>query len=344
MAEPNDFAGRFLGSIRRKVDLRIAKEDLESKKLANQKAANALKASDRFRELMEDTEPSAQRRSPAARLSDLANRAVTAGAWDTAKKLSDMASSSAAAEKSSLDLSLKQLDYADRALGGVVDQASFDAAVEDIEREIGPGSGLRGTKYSPQGLEQIRRRLVSSKTRAEIDLKKADLSAKKTNESLARTRQALAESRKRYVDERTKRLKKAGAKEVTAPTKGEVEQAMLIMGREYPNMDAGEAGEAAFAIASRAKQLKRQNTALDVDAAIRQAFGEAVEAGEFSESSRQLFGVNIPGTGKTDFVTEGKTAQDPLELPEDRKLIADRYYNTSRGVALWTGKEFTGAE
>ncbi len=317
---------------RRKVKLEADKQELEnnSRKLFIQMAGGSV----------EDAKAAAEPLS--ARAARLASIAITAGDLDYAGKLSSVAARSAIADKNKLDLQLKHMDYAERRLAGVNDQASWQEVVAELD---GADSSLLRIPYSPAAVERLRKGLISAKDKALIASRESTTQTNEVRQDLLKVQKDLAKAREANVKKRTELLGKNGGKPVKDPSTAALMAASSLIEKAYP--EHPDKPEAALTISSRAQELRNQNPALGLMDSIREAFRESVEARDFQESQRTIpkeipliGGKAIPGSKKQRFVGEGKTVDSALAIPGTAKeLVQGRYYFNDQGeVAIWTGK------
>lgn len=229
-------------------------------------------------------------------------------------------------------------------LGGVTDEQSWIRANALLEFQTGQPSPYAGLAYTPELVGRLNAAALSTKER--MDLAERALTRKAT----ATYRQArldqidvLTEIRQGRLDTdnaREERLAKAGGgKGASAPSKSELDQAARLITKDFGNMAAADANDAAFSIAAEARALRKANPALDANTALMQAFQAAKTAGDFAENG------GVMGTGlraKTIYSGRGRTAAAPAPMPTDRKtLTKGRYYQNALGqVAQWNGKGF----
>jgi hypothetical protein len=285
----------------------------------------------------------------ADRFDKLADNAAGAGLTEEARKLAGTASllrqreaaaiaSRASTIKTNLDIVRSQADLTGQLLADVNDEASWRRANELFEFQTGEPSPYAGQPYNPALVDQIRRAALTVKERADITDKAATRAATK-NYRDARIRQLDADRKIRQQEADTRkaaeerRAKSGGGRSVTSPNRDEQDQAERLIKGDFGKLDAADLEDASFSIASEARALRRANPALSPSMAIRQAYNEAVKAGDFPADTSGLFGEKRRFTGR------GKTPGTAfITVPETGKRIKGRYYTGAGGqVARWTG-------
>lgn len=237
-----------------------------------------------------------------------------------------------------------QADTVGRLFGEVSDQAAFDRANDQYTFQTGQQSPYAGREFTPELVKQIHAAALTTKEQSELGIK--DTNAK----SLESFRQArldqrdfentLREDRQRLAREREERLAKSGGgKGVSSPAKAELDQARLLVKKDYDGMNPADLSDAAYNIAADAKALRRTNPALDSAAALTQAYQNAKAAGDFG-SDAGWGGSGI--SAKPTYMSQGKTEAAPAKLPSDKGSLKEgRFYTNAQGVvAKWNGKAF----
>jgi hypothetical protein len=287
----------------------------------------------------------------ADRFDKLAENAAGAGLTEEARKLAGTASqlrqreaaavsSRVNAIKTNLEIVRSRANLIGQLLADVNpnDEASWRRANELFEFETGEPSPYTDQPYSPALVDQVRRAALTVKERADIADKAATRAATKNYRS-ARLRQLdrANEIRKQEAETRKaaeeRRAKGGGGKSVTSPNRDEQDQAERLIKGDFGKLDAADLEDASFSIASEARALRRANPALSPSMAIRQAYNEAVKAGDFPADTSGLFGEKRRFTGR------GKTPETAfITVPEASKRLKGRYYTGAGGqVARWTG-------
>lgn len=225
-------------------------------------------------------------------------------------------------------------------LGAVVDQASFDDVNQQYEVQFGEPSPFKGREYSPelvQGISQAsmtaaQRARAAAQTQAEKDRQARE--ARLAEEGRIRAAQAAARlARQRDVDNKEKKV--TGEKPQSVNQKA-VEGSVLLAIQGDPDAASLKGTQKLSALrdlSDRATALLRANKGLNTEMAVRKAFAEAKEAGDFE-------GAQGWGKGPT-YTGGGKAPTDPLSPPQDARNMAaykkGRWYRTERGVLRFTG-------
>lgn len=288
-------------------------------------------------------------------LDNMANIAISSGAVTKGTKLATAASqvklreiqgglAQSRAKVQQLRAVGMQADTVGRLFGEVADQEAFDRANDQYTFQTGQQSPYAGREYSPELVKQIHTAALTTKEQSELGIK--DTNAK----SLESFRQArldqrdfentLRAERVRQAQEREDRLAKAGGgKGVSSPANKEIDQARLMVKKDYEGMNKTDLDDAGYNIASDAKALRRTNPALDSAAALTQAYQNAKAAGDFGSDA------GWGGSGfkaKPTYMSQGKTEAAPAKLPSDKGALKEgRFYTNAQGiVAKWDGKAF----
>lgn len=255
------------------------------------------------------------------------------------------AQSAASRDKTLLDIRKEGAEMIGRTFGNVSDEASWDTANRLYEFQTGQRSPYAGVPYSADLVENIKQNALSLKDQADIEDKDLDRERKENygNKRLqiSGIMAEIAALRLQLEKAREKRLARAGGgRQVSSPNQEEISQAKKIVTKNFPALDATELKDAAFAIASEARALRKQNPALDANTALWQAYVAAQRNGDLSNVSK---GIGIAGLGRKDRYTGmGKTPETAAAIPaKQADLIRGRYYTNAQGqVAEWTGKGF----
>lgn len=287
---------------------------------------------------------------------------------DMATKASQMRAHDAQIRKNQTDERMKLLDHQEKAteqinsmVVGIDGPESFIAA-KDAWKQSHPEDPIppQFDHYDPALIDALKhgtkQGLAQLKSQRE-ELRQQDLETSR-EERLKETRfrDMIAERRAADQERRTERLLKNGGTKVaaaSAPPKSMVDQATMMIVKEFPDIKDPEAG---FSVAADAKARMSANRGISAEEALQQAFTGAKTAGDFSTVTQPRFkigGLELGSTSSTNYTGGGKTAETALSMPaaEGEKppsassFKAGRYYNTPRGVAKWTGKNFvTGGE
>lgn len=217
-----------------------------------------------------------------------------------------------------LKLKLERIDTIGRLAGSAKDQGSLDAANANYAKmfgEVSPFAGLSYEEAAPR-LQAAREWSLTEKQKMELAIKQSEADSKDRNRASAIDyrgfREEILQQEQDLREAREARLAakdgKAGVKgaAVGSPTGAEQGEATRLLKEEFPNWPADELKSASYAVASRARGLRRANKALEADEALQQAFEEAKASGAY-EVQDSLMGLRK----KTHFNRE-KLQQVPL--------------------------------
>ena len=299
--------------------------------------------------------------SMADALDTMAQAAAGAGMVDEAGKIAsqaalirgraDQAAAARARQASSEALAnQRRLQTMEGFLRGAVDERTWQQGNLAYEVSTGEPSPFMDMPYSPELVKRLTQSVISAKDENQQRITADEYASRDEHRrNVDAHNKAIEALRKRtaeVAERREARLAKAGGKPVTSPTKGEIDNAMLMINKEFGDMAVEDIGLAAAQVASRARAIRRSNPAIDSTMALQMAYNESKEGGDFQEGApRTIAGFEIPGTKtKPRFVGAGKTAATALTLPEDKRLTKGRYYLTKFGPALWDGQQFSVAD
>lgn len=302
--------------------------------------------------------------SQAAPLERGANILLRSGIWKPAKDLANTASnirrreaasvaSMSSAAVNELDAIKKEAVLYDSLMQDANDQASFDAA-NTIFNGMGYVSPHAGKTFTPELKKAIQAQAIDAKDRAQQAITEAEYAGRNRN------RQSQIDHRKflQNFDEWLKRqrarqqlLKDKVGGDMKAPNNAEVSSTSALLKQQFfPGLNVANdmtqaerdsLADGSRAIASRAKELMRQNQGLSWDIAQQRAMSEMAE--DWVKDSSTLDKFNPFSREKTIFKHAGKTPGTALPLPgPDKKstMIKDRWYKTSRGPLQWSGTGF----
>jgi hypothetical protein len=231
-----------------------------------------------------------------------AQAAMSAGAHSEATKLATNAAlirqresavveNKAQEQKAVLDLQVKRLDALSRIMGGVQDQETWDEANAIYAKTFGEVSPYAGQPYDQSLIDRLKGATTTAAQRARLALQEADNTSKGRNRKSAAEfrefRKGIMEQDAQLKRDREERVKKTTGTEgdkgpaVGTPTGSEIAEATRILKESYPNWPKEELKSAAFAMASRARGLRRANRALEPDEALGRAFEEAKTSGAY---------------------------------------------------------------
>lgn len=235
----------------------------------------------------------------------------------------------------------KMADRYAQLLSAVDSPESFANANAIFEREF--GEAAPAMQYNPETVRLLRESSIKMRDRlyaehtAEMERlarERADDTRDYRNRSLDLRRQA-----ERRRQEEADRKAKVGGKDVGAPSKTEVEQAMLILKREGKDVGLGNggAGTAAFDVASLAKTLRRNNPGLSASEAMERALVQRIAEGYFTE--KKASGIRgFLGGKSAAYGRPGGAPSRAIELPKDlNSRKPNTYYNTPKGPLLYLG-------
>jgi len=242
--------------------------------------------------------------SMAGQLERTASEALKAGLPDAGTKLATNAAlirqrESAASENKAqeqaavLNLQAKRLDALSRIVGGVKDQETWDEANAVYAKTFGQVSPFAGQPYDQSLVDRLQGSTTTAAQRARLKVQEAENLSKDRNRKSAidfrEFRKDLMTEEQALRESREERLKKVGGSTddsgigsaVSTPPKVELDEASRMLKADYPNWPKEELQTAAFAMASRARGLRRANKALEPQEALQQAFAEAKSNGAY---------------------------------------------------------------
>jgi hypothetical protein len=234
---------------------------------------------------------------------------------------------------------------------GITDEASFNRARMNFMANHPEARALPPVfqRYDQAAVDQLVASTAEGLKRIEVELRAEDVgskvAARESQAEFRKTRAGYMQEVLRLRREReANRAKAAGdkVKDPGSPVGSEVSQARNLIRKEIEGGDSlppEELSEAAFNVASRARQLRKAHAGLDAGEAMRQALEEA--RGDFETVAKTFLGFE---RGKEARYRQPKTADKPVALPPDRKsLVVGQVYNTAKGPAKWTGQNFVAA-
>lgn len=341
--------------------------DLRTKQVALEKSEIGLKQEKDFARILQETgggmEDAAQGKPVTLEntLDKLAQRAASAGLVDRAGKLATTAADIRAKKNTAANqeqqqklnfykTTIAQAETIGQILGGVTDQASWEAANQQLQMITGQPSPFAGIPYSPKVVERLNSATLSGKERAMLEMRKTEQEAtveyRKRMIAATEARVAQAEVKEANAEEERKRKAKAGGDKgaaTAAPTKAqldEVQRQMRLSDIDTRNISPDSLQNTTYAIASRARELQRANKALGSSEALAQAFSEAQENGDLAIET--VGGRDIPVIGnvggKQQFKSKAPVKAITQALPADRSALKTGViYNTARGPAKYLG-------
>lgn len=335
----------------------------QGQQISNVQGAQKLQEQQRMAQIMQSM---GDKGTPADRLEEASMTALKSG----------LVTSGATLAKDAADLRLKQaqtgwhnaqafnqqataakteLALVDQLLGNVSDESSWRASNALFEQMTGHPSMYKNQPYSPELVDQIRRQSVRIKDQLDLQVKEYEAQTRRDN---AKSNRDFRDFRKEYVQknynlrkQREDRLTKAGGSkaDVGAPTKGELDRAEDIVKKKYSHLPDDELSDAGYAIAARARALRKTTPGLDADAAMERAMAEADANGEF-KTTNELYVPSLPflgGSTDTHFTSRsrapatqgGKTPQTAIAVPANpAERQMNSYYTVNGKVYQWKGK------
>lgn len=290
-------------------------------------------------------------RQPIAdRLEDIAGLAIGAGKIKTAREL--VAGAAQARMRNAIgQRAMTQAELnaarADREnivlLEGVLhdsnDEASFQKNRMAYTALTGRPDPFAGVPYHPDIISSLKNTALTTKQRLDTQLKQDELDRKiESDADLARHRGVLERLRDEELKRRKQRdtyLQHNGGKSAGSPLKGDVDQALTIIKKDFPNQitDPTDLYNAAYDVAGRAKAIQNANRAKDMPTAIHEAYAEARKAGDF-----QVTGSTPLGRKRVKYRGAGKTPATAMALPADKNLVEGRWYLHGQNPIYWAGE------
>lgn len=228
--------------------------------------------------------------------------------------------------------------------GGATDEASWNRANALFTFQTGKESPFAGVPYSQELANSIQQQSLEMKERLDLAEKKL------SREALADYRGArlsqhdasnsIAQERLKLEREREARLAKAGGKgtvgAATTEEVREVKRRMELANIDTKGIDAASLNSTAFTVASRARELQKENPALGRAQAIERAFIEAQENGDLATATTgQTEVLGMKFGGKTQF--KRKEPTEKIELPPAAKsALKPGIETTFQNGQVWT--------
>lgn len=317
------------------------------------KALQDMQTSDRVGQLAQQRIAANPKASMAELLSGLAMDAGSAGDPHVMAQLAGHASTALgheaqimsagiAAKKQKLELATKFTDTVHRWIGTATDQATFDRANQEIERELGMASPYKGQLYDPRFVTQARDASMTYKERLEAERKQlADEERIRYHDLLMGVRERLADLRADYnsiIREKNAAggaKPKAQGKPIAPPNKAQVDEALLYMKQNSPDLESEDVVMASTALAESARRIVQQRPGVTYTEALPEAYNQVKKDFQEQEKWGGL-------SKKLRFMGAGKTPLTAMAAPKDlAALVPGRYYDNGKGlVGLWDGKQF----
>ena len=246
-----------------------------------------------------------------------------------------------AAKKQKLDLAIHFNDTVQRWIGTAVDQGTFDRANEEIERATGQPSPYRGQTYDPRFVKQAQDASMPFKERLEAERKAlADEERVRYHDAIISVREQLAQIRENYnniIREKNQgaAAAKAVGKPIAAPNRAQLDEALLYVKKNSPDLEDEDVTLAGTALAESARRIVQTRPGATFTEALPEAYNlvkkDFVEQEKWGGASKKLR-----------FMGAGKTPLTAMAVPSDPKAwVVGRYYDNGKGViGQWDGKEF----
>lgn len=289
---------------------------------------------------------------------------------DIRKKEDEMLSSIETRNKTRLDNILTVGNLFSQTIGTARNQSEWQYGIKQLEShpeaiEIFGQENFEALKkmdYDPNVATFLNEKAMSAIDRARLELQQQGSDREERNAlDMANYRRTMTQISQGNLDARNKeqsyREKSDGKSAAVAPTDNEVKSAKasvanLIFDGKVPNKDdpeyvAFESG--AQDIASRAKQMVKENKGLDFNAAITRATIQSKTDGDWQamtpKDERGFFGRLVKDAPEdvpnAKFRGRGAKAIDAVPMPKAKaELKSGSYYVTPRGVAKWDGSQF----
>lgn len=276
------------------------------------------------------------------------------------KQESDIESEEVNRRQNRLETILKGADIVGRVLGGAQNEDEWAQGLKEVEEAgvIEPElmEKLKNQPFDPDVAAYFKDRAISAAQQATLDMQMNNFDQRERFNAI---RAAQAERRAAATAARVKEQKRhnlameknaggnGAASAPSAPELASVHTALKNSIYKGVATDDNEAfNSAAQFVAAKAKELVKQNKALDWDTAVQQATMIAQNSGAFTVDEGDE---GFLGMGKrpksVDFQRSGKTLDMAIPLPSNKsQLSKGKYYITARGRAKWNGTAFEAAE
>lgn len=250
-----------------------------------------------------------------------------------------------------------QLNIAEQLLGGVQDPESWRTANTLYEQMTGVKSPFGDIPYSPALIDRLRRETLTYKDQLDLQIKQQQADARSASVASANSfrdfRKGILQQEADVRAAHEARLAKATGRVADAgsPTKSELDAAVDHLQGSYPDLPSDEAVAASYAVAARARVIRKTTPGLDADEALDRAMQDLNKKGQLTllNDNYKIMGVPIPGTSRqrAGFSKAGTSPATPLtQVPPDasaRKKGA--YYSIpGKGTFQWKGNGWAPAE
>lgn len=221
---------------------------------------------------------------------------------------------------------------------------------------------LKQMPFHPDLPAYFRARSITAYQQAELDLKANNYEMQEYDRQSRRAdrdrRYQLSVQAQKNLEAYRARLEKAAGKSAAGtniPTENELKQARTVLKQDIfkdvditDELNANELNMTAVSVATRAKQMVKDNKALTWDNALQQALIEAQAEGKLTitDAKSGFLGTSWGAEPKkVDFDGSGRSVETAMPMPKKKsEMKKGRYYITSQGRAKWTGTEFELAE
>lgn len=252
------------------------------------------------------------------------------------------------------------LDTMAQRFQGVNDQSSYDRArMELMSNPSMPQQARQGIaglpdKFTPGVVQGIIDHGQTTSQSLQHQIAQANLQERIRSDNLRdnneQIKNSLAAAKEQAAEEHRTAQAKVGAvagSPTTNDLRGASDAVKEVWGDGYdPTSD--EAKQATESVASRGRQIMRDNRAVNASQAFAMAADEAKKNGEISAKTvpatyETIMGHNLwektPAGTKTGFQSKGDTKADALPLPSDKSdLIKGKWYTLNGKTEQWTGQ------
>lgn len=290
---------------------------------------------------------------------------------DIRKKEDEMLSSIETRNKTRLDNILTVGNLFSQTIGTARNQSEWEYGLKQLESNpsaieiFGKENfdALRGMAFDPNVATFLNEKAMSAVDRARLELQQQGADREERSAlDIAQYRRTTTEIARANLDARNReqeyKEKTDGKGAATAPTDNEIKTAKAsvanlifdgkVPGKDDPEYAAFESG--AQDIASRAKQMVKENKGLDFSAAITRATIQSKTDGDWLSMTpkdergfiKRALDIGAPEeVPNAKFRGRGAKAIDAVEMPKTKaELKAGSYYVTPRGTAKWDGSQF----
>jgi hypothetical protein len=279
------------------------------------------------------------------------------------KREADIRNDQVLAKQRKLENIIKGADIAGRALGKAQNQSEWDAGLRVVEDSgiIEPHlmEQLRKIPYDPNVAAYFLDQAISASDKARLDMAQAQMDSTNARAAVVASQTSrriqLQEIRDKETTRHNRAVEKAGGGKavVTAPSERELKSTRALLKTTLFNdteADPEELNSASEYVATQAKQIIKENDAIDWTTAVQQATMRAQQSGVFSD---------VPGTSgffglggkpaKVGFdpsaAFDGKSPAGAMAMPATKSALKKgAFYITAKGRAKWNGSAFEAAD